>query len=485
MPNSTESLSRRSLFSNPRAILTALMGVAGATQTLAVPRTSSLNWDNPSYRVLRRMGYGITDFEIAQLNQGGIPGYVGRQLKHKSVSDGSLETIVRIHCPLLRRSVTQLMRMSNDEAMSQQLVAMSMMRPVLSKRQVYERMVEFWLDHFNISLEKVEVAMLIPYVMAVRENAMGSFLTLLKATATSPAMMMYLDNYVNYGTSPNQNYGRELLELHTLGVDGGYSQEDVIQCALCLTGWTIEFDDSKSNFGAFKFDSTAHANGNKQVLGRTITASGRAQGERLLEILATHPSTARNICRKLIRWFVGPAVPPDLLAAASARFLTTNGSITEVLKVILLSPSIAASPPKLKRPFHLFASAARGTGMNKWNVAQMTEGLYDLGHFPFLWGPPNGYPDTTAYWSGGLLARINFGFDLAVDAYQSKIPLNNFRGATALSVSQKLEKRLFAGELASSDQSMIRSIVAENPADDNVIRGGIALGLASPTFQWY
>ena len=211
----------------------------------------------------------------------------------------------------------------------------TLMRQLYSKRQLYEIMVEFWSDHFNIFIEKGNGFYLktVDDREVIRKHALGSFRDLVWASAHSPAMMIYLDNQANEKSHPNENYARELMELHTLGVDGGYTQKDVMELARCLTGWNV-----KEHFwlGDFVFKEDLHDTGEKNVLGLSIQPSGIKEAEQVIEMLVTHPSTAKFISTKLARRFIADDPPQELIEKAAQTFLDTKGDIKSVLRVILL-----------------------------------------------------------------------------------------------------------------------------------------------------
>jgi uncharacterized protein (DUF1800 family) len=213
----------------------------------------------------------------------------------------------------------------------------------------------------------------------------------------------------------NENYGRELMELHTLGVDGGYTQQDVIAVARAFTGWTIL---APRQGGGFRFEPRIHDAREKIVLGHKIKAGGdQSDGETVLDILATHPSTAKFISTKLVRRFVADAPPPALVDRAAARFLETGGDIREVVRTILTSPeffSAEAYRAKVKSPFEFVVSAVRATGTEVDDATALTQAVRQLGMPLYMCQPPTGYPDKAEAWinTGALLNRMNFALQL-------------------------------------------------------------------------
>src|SRR6185436_5647615 len=381
-----------------------------------------------------------------------------------------------------------------------ELQASRILRAVYSERQLQEVMVDFWTNHFNVFAGKgADRWLLTAYDRdTIRPNTMGKFSDLLLATAQSPAMLFYLDNFQSVspdspnapagpgrqrlrnqqrgglfgglmqrnrnpeGGAPqppasaqrqrrgiNENYARELMELHTLGVDGGYTQKDVQEVARCFTGWTIfqprggaaaanammGGEAGRRNAGTFFFNARVHDDGEKTVLGHKIPSGGGIKdGLTVLDILAHHPSTAKFIATKLVRHFVSDTPPPALVARVAAAFTKSDGDIRETLKAIFFSSefnSPEAYRAKIKRPFELVVSAIRtlgadtngGPGTHQW-IARMGEPLYGF-------QTPNGYSDSAESWvnTGGLLERMNFGLALASNRVQgTKVNLSTITG---------------------------------------------------------
>jgi uncharacterized protein (DUF1800 family) len=330
-------------------------------------------------------------------------------------------------------------------------------RAVYSERQLYEQMVDFWFNHFNVFAGKGQDRWLLTSYErdAIRPHAMGKFRELLEATAQSPAMLFYLDNWQS--TDPdaaarmeqqqrargqnrgpfggqrfpmppqaqqqaqrqrrglNENYGRELLELHTLGVDGGYTQQDVINVARAFTGWTIR---TPQRDPAFLFNPRMHDPKEKIVLGRKINAGGMRDGEEVLDLLARHPKTAHHLSLKIARRFVSDNPPPALVERMAQTYLKSDGDIRQVLRTMLDSPefwSAEAYRAKIKTPFELVASAARATGGNVNLPAMLVQWTGRIGQPLYQYQAPTGYPDTADSWvnTGALLNRLNFSLALA------------------------------------------------------------------------
>ncbi len=298
------------------------------------------------------------------------------------------------------------------------LAEAKVMRAIYSERQLEEVLVDFWFNHFNVFARKGQTELYLGEYErdVIRPHVFGTFRDLLGATAKSPAMLVYLDNWMSGRQGAlNENYGRELLELHTLGVDGGYTQQDVVAVARAFTGWTI----GRPQNPGFRFAPAIHDRGEKRVLGHLIAAGGGVQdGERVLDILAAHPSTARHIAFKLTQRFVSDAPPPSLVERAAARFRDTNGDLREVVRTIVTSPEFFAPESyraKVKTPFEFVVSALRVTGADVSSGIRVARALAEMGMPLYLCQPPTGYDDTAEAWisSGSLVNRINFAIELS------------------------------------------------------------------------
>ena len=304
------------------------------------------------------------------------------------------------------------------------LQAARVARAVTSRRQLLEVMTDFWENHFSIYSGKgPERYMLVDFDRTViRPNALGKFRDLLGAVAHSPAMLYYLDNWQSgrRGHGLNENYGRELLELHTLGVDGGYTQQDVIDVARAFTGWTIE---DPEHVGRFEFRPEWHDAGPKSVLGHSLPANqGLADGETVLDIVSRHPATAKYIATKLARRFVSDTPPAGLVARATATFMRTDGDIREVLGTILTSHEFyAAYHTKVKSPFEFVVSAQRALNAPGDTTGRSAQAVATLGEPIFGHVAPNGYPETGDEWmnAGALLNRVKFVLGLKAPALET------------------------------------------------------------------
>ncbi|MEN3943072.1 DUF1800 domain-containing protein [Prosthecobacter sp. SYSU 5D2] len=378
---------------------------------------------DPGFHLLSRAAFGPWPGDLTRLKKMGHDAWIEEQLNPSSISDTACD---------LRAERFESLYFSAGNAyeyrkpvLREELTRHSLLRAIYSRRQLFEVMVEFWTDHLNIDLEKGDCIYLKPSDDrdVIRKHALGKFSDLIRASATSPAMLVYLDgqtNKVRKNTQdrPNENYARELLELHTLGVHGGYTQQDVYEAARCLSGWT--FDRNRVfalNQGESYFRPDWHDDGEKKVLGQTIpTGGGPKDVDHLINIVCTHPQTARFIATKLCRRFVSPEPPESLVSRLSTEFTRTQGSIPDLLRVLFKSDEFAVSQGQLlKRPFKFMVSALRALAADTQAEKGILEPLQRMGHGLFQYPTPDGYPDDELPWMGTLMWRWNFAFALAAN----------------------------------------------------------------------
>jgi len=415
-----------------------------------------------------------------------------------------------------------------------------LLRAVYSERQLQEVMTDFWFNHFNIYLNKdADQYLVTSYEREViRPHALGKFKDLLVATAQNPAMLFYLDNWLSMGPKSaaavaanlaanlaankgkpaqaaglNENYGRELMELHTLSVSGGYTQHDVTEVARVLTGWTIQ---PLEQGAAFQFDPKKHEPGDKVVLGQTIPENGVNEGMQVLDILAHHPNTAKFIAKKLAVRFVADDPPPALVDRMAQKFLATDGDIREVLRTLFKSPefwSAKAYRAKVKTPFEFVVSSLRATGTDLNNAGPVVGILNKMGMPLYQMVPPTGYSMTASTWmnSEALLDRVNYALTLS----DGKVGGTNFDAGRLLALGTLtsrgfprpnpadsdagrgqetalllLENALLNGEVSASTQKAIRRQLddpqaAAHALDDpkRTLNTMTALVIGSPEFQ--
>jgi uncharacterized protein (DUF1800 family) len=419
----------------------------------------------------------------------------------------------------------------------EELAMAKMTRAIYSERQLQQVMDDFWLNHFNVYAGKGEVKWyLTSYERdVIQPNAMGKFKDLLTATAKSPAMLFYLDNFLSadpnaaqrqamqramqqqmrrgpYGYPPrpqppqnkkqqrglNENYGRELMELHTLGVDGGYTQKDVTEVARCFTGWTIE---KPRELAQFKFDEKVHDPDPKIVLGKKIHAGGIKDGEEVIDLLAKHPSTAKFISTKLARRFVSDTPPTALVERMTRSFQKSGGDIREVMRTMLYSPefwSREAYRAKVKTPYELVVSSVRTLGTDVDTPMPLVQWVGRIGEPLYQCQPPTGYSDKAETWvnSGALLNRLNFSLALAgnkVRGSRSDVAaLLGSDGGGSPKVTLNRAVQVFLGEAAPGTVDTLQKQlenpqVAQAQLDDPVLQVdlGVVTGLVlgAPEFQ--
>lgn len=375
-------------------------------------------------------------------------------------------------------------------------VQVKLLRDIYSERQLNEVMVDFWLNHFNVYMKKSQQA---PYYIAVyerdavRPHALGHFENLLTAVAMSPAMLNYLDNASSigprseYATSAgergpngrfrpqpqqkqsvglNENYGRELMELHTLGVNGGYTQKDVTEVAKVFTGWTVDKQRGQDVPATATFDVQKHEPGDKLVLGQKIKYDGQFEGKQVIHLLATSPATARFISTKLAVRFVSDAPPAAMVDRMTAKFLDSNGDIRQVLLAMINSPeffTVGSYRVKVKTPQEYVVSAVRAAGSDVRSASGLAEAVSDLGMPLYGMQTPNGYSMKSDAWNNtaALVSRMNFALALAtnrVDGVSTNFNRLLGNGDAALTPEQKdtaLEQAILHVPVSDRTQKLI------------------------------
>ncbi len=555
---------------------------------------TELTEDEAVMHALNRLAYGPRPGDLDRVKQMGLEKWIDQQLHPERIDDSAVEARLQQY-PAIGMSTEQLLARyprPNQQAQQQgqtrqqfhpqqrqarqqgepqemknrpqeivlELSEAKLTREIYSERQLQEVMADFWFNHFNVFAGKGPERWFLPAYErdVIRPHTLGKFRDLLYATAKSPAMLFYLDNWLSvdpkafaehsaelqarrqrflrmFGGDPNmtvirpnpnrpdfpspqnnpqpgqgqqngpqrrglnENYGRELMELHTLGVDGGYSQQDVTQAALALTGWTMT---APRRDPEFRFEQRFHGNDPKIILGHTIHSGGMRDGEQLLDLLAANPSTAKFISTKLARRFVSDNPPPALVDRMAETFEHSGGDIREVMKTMIYSPefwSRAAYRSKIKKPSELVVSALRATGADiaeampavRW-TAQIGEPLYGC-------QPPTGYKDTAETWvnSGALLNRMNFGILLGTGRMRdTKVDLGALLGPEDAKDPNGVLDRAVAVFLGGQVSPQTRAVLEKQLDDPQVLQAmfddpvknvdaGMITGLVlgSPEFQ--
>jgi uncharacterized protein (DUF1800 family) len=351
--------------------------------------------------------------------------------------------------------------------------------------------VAFWSDHFSIDIlaNHGDILKSTDDREVVRPHALGKFQDLLSASAHSPAMLEYLTNDSNVRGHPNENYARELMELHTVGVDGGYSQKDVQEVARCFTGWTLRnVYDETEDMGTFVFVMSDHDRRAKRVLGTRIKSGrGEEDGLEVIALLASHPKTAEYISTKLLRFFQGYEPDKRTIKRVANKFNKTGGNIRSTMKTVLAKKNMKRTRPKLKRPQHLIVSAIRATSADINELGYIIEKLELSGHLPFARSSPDGYPDDETYWSGYILPRWNFAATMP-DAGESGIRVDPHLLDDSLSPKRfvkRLDQRMFNRTMSNETRIGIEQFLGSGKMNLKRMREAIGIAIASPEFQVY
>ncbi|MEM7708208.1 MAG: DUF1800 domain-containing protein [Pseudomonadota bacterium] len=369
--------------------------------------------------LLNRTSFGIAGPDLEFALELGFEGYLDYQLNAEQIDNTFLEDLLVDLFPSLAMSYAEIFERLEDDNFDpvSELIVATIAQQLFSPRQLFEVMVEFWTNHFNVFIldGPVQYLKTVDDRENVRPFALGRFEDLLRANARSPAMLYYLDNFSNTRFGPNENYARELMELHTLGVDGGYTETDVIEVARCFTGWTIDARTEE----VFVFSEGNHDVGSKRVLGVDIPAGGGIEdGEQVLDLLLADPSTAQFLASKLCRRFVADDPPVSLVSRVADTFATSGGDMVPVLRTLILSDEFRASEnQKFRRPTELVGGMVRSLqpveGSDYFSV--IFRQLENLGQIPFFAAEPTGYGDQEGDWlnTNALLSRWNLGYSVA------------------------------------------------------------------------
>lgn len=470
---------------------TAAAGAALAGAGLAAPvaragprataADASLVPADPELHLLRRATYGPTPAALTEIRRLGRQAWLDRQLDPASIADDACDDLVgRFH--RLDWTVTQAMRNldSGSWDLMFDLGVATLARACWSKRQLLEVMVDFWSNHLNATNPSDEVWFSRHDYdrTVIRRHALGRFEDMLLASATHPAMLLYLDNAYSTKEDPNENYGRELLELHTVGVEAGYTEEDMRNSTLAMTGFGINWDT-----GTFKYWKWDHHVGPLRVMGWThpngTPAGGYDVGRAYLRYLARHPATARHIAAKLCLRFVSDSPPPGLVGTLAQTYLDNDTEIVPVLRKLFASTAFKGSlGAKVRRPLEDLVATVRILGIkpDATGVTGMQE-LYwmveSLGHAPMAWHPPNGYPDVAEAWrsAGGTLGRWNSHMSLAAHWWPEKLqrpPLRQLLPqelpATHGALVQALARRLLFRPLSTGHRNAVLRLIGKNAA---------------------
>jgi len=458
---------------------------------------------DPVTHVINRLTYGVTPALYAHVRRIGAAAFIEEQLSPESLDES--EAVRRVHpfVDILNTNGGVLAERYDNhrEVVSAALIGNAALRAVYSDRQLYERMVHLFSDHLNIYIGKGPTLFLKidDDRDTVRPHAMGVFRQLIGASAHSPAMLIYLDNAQSTKDIPNENYSRELMELHTLGVNGGYTETDVQEVARAFTGWSVERERAEGGAINFRFRGFMHDPGAKTILGETFARRGFEQdGERVLDILAAHPSTARRISLKLARRFISDFPPDSVIEAGAVAYLASGGDIRQVLRVILTSQEFWDAPPKFKQPYEYLISTLRPFNYDIQNPERFLRAAHDpldqMGNIPFTWPAPNGFPDVAGAWMSSLLPRWNVAVAVGgngIPGAQADVaPLVDLMTSEGVAIEPEpvityIARYLFGRSLTDAELGIVMDFVNTTPGNGEVqIAAGISLLLATPAYQY-
>ena len=440
---------------------------------------------DPLLHLLRRATYGPTPASTAEIRRLGAPAWLERQLKPAAIADPTADALVA-RLPLSQLTIDGVRAKVRSGALKMygwdtmfELSCATIARAVWSERQLLEVMVGFWSNHLNVTNPSGDVWDSRPDYdrTVIRPYALGRFADLLKASARHPAMLTYLDNRFSTRSAPNENYGRELLELHTVGL--GYTEADVKAAARLLTGLTVDWDN-----GRYRYDAGRHATGPVKVLGfshaNATAAGGEAAALALLDHLALHPATARRIATKLCVRFVADDPPAALVTRLAKVYLDNRTAIAPVLRALFGSAEFAASVgAKTRTPLEDIVATVRTLGYApERSGTQALKALYwitgSAGQAPMAWAPPNGYPDVSSAWASpsGQVIRWNAHLNIAAGWWPSTLqrpasPITAFAGAlpaTYGALVDAVATRLVGRTLAPAHTAAITQFYGKTPA---------------------
>jgi len=452
--------------------------------------------------LLLRLGFLPRGWAAERIQRLGTAAFVEEQLHPESIPEDPEVTRRLERLALLRLDTHALARSDDGESRAYvEALRAHLLRHSRSRRRLAARMAAFWAHHFYVPADAANVH-LVDYLRTLERHALGGFRELLFAVARHPAMLVYLNNDSNVKDHPNENYARELLELHTLGVDGGYTERDVKEVARALSGWTTH----PRTEGMFYFDPDVHDDGPKRILGRAFPAGrGIEDGLQLLDLLARHPSSARFVARKLALWFVSDDPPPALIERLAQVFQQERGQVRPLLRALFSAPEFyAAAGARLRTPLEFLTAALEATGARFSDDWRLIDTLARLGQ-PYLgWKTPDGAPTRAQAWAstGGLLARWQVALELTQEAdgdpeggwgllggLEDRLPAAPTVGIWVRAAARELwgrepeEERLallldYAAEGAGPERPLTLALAGRKRA------GLLALLLAAPEFQW-
>ena len=460
---------------------------------------------------LNRVAFGPLPDDVQKIAERGIGNYLEEQLADTLPESRAVTwRVAGLDVQGEVESEPDTLDSLADEQILRETQQAALLRAVYSTHQLRETLVDFWTNHFNIYALKNDERVLIPVdaERVIRPHILGSFRAMLTASAHSPAMLSYLDNQLNKRGVANENYARELLELHTLGVHSGYSQRDIQEVARCFTGWRVRkgfipptLANLKTPYNGYEYAPNLHDDGAKYVPFLHLTLlpnAGQRDADTVLERLAAHPATARFLAAKLCHRYLG-AAPPDIVNKAASAYLRHDTDIRALLRPILLDTLPEGKPtrPILKRPLEFVASALRTLAADTDGSANVQQHLTAMGQPLYQWPMPDGFPEKPAAWSGSLLGRWNFALALTANTIagttvdlsaitQRFAAKSDVQRADAL-METILQRPADAPELARTRQQIaahLQQARAAHVSETNAFAEAAGLVLSAPAFQW-
>ncbi len=457
--------------------------------------------------LVERLSFGPVPGELQRVKSMGVENYIQSQLNPESTKESPQLNAYLARIEILNKNPQEIYKKvwfaqqkqkkpelspSEQEAIQMEIqeyrkmirneaIKVHLARATNSQHQLQELMVDFWMNHFNVFMGKKHIAFwMADYENEIRTQALGDFRTLLGITARHPAMLMYLDNELNSDPNSkgargqfkglNENYARELMELHTLGVDGGYTQDDVIALARIFTGWSLDINRQRGDENGFMFFPNRHDNQEKLFLGHKIVPNGIEEGEKALDILAAHPATAHFISYKLAQYFVADEPPQKLVDALAQKFLSSKGNIKAVMDTLIHSQEF--NDPqyydrKFKNPYQYIISLVRAGNIKNPDYKRMQGMMGQLGMPVYSCETPDGYKNTRSAWLSpdGMLNRVSIATAIANGLLSNKNPVNpqqlretlgnNFSANTQQAINNN-SPRLSAALMLGSPETMYR-----------------------------
>lgn len=460
-------------------------------------------WRSPELRLVRRVSLGLNAAEVERVRALGYDGYLEEQLNPERIDDRVCDE--RVRNPILQQLLSRTARdfrtfhQSGSSYYDSYLPTevLNGERAVFSRRQLHERLFEFFCDHLHVPIFQSEVGAPLHYERVIRPHVLGSFGAMTRAGMRSPAMFHYLDQVWSTRFGVNENYARELLELHTVGVDGGYTQADVAGLARILTGWSVDAN------GEFVYRADNHDFTAKSAFGMSFPARAQAmsgttgmdEGIAFGEMLIRHPRTKRYLATKLLRFFVRPD-PSEQQINAVVNAYGEEGDIRAMMRVVLARENLVKAPAKLKRPYHYAISVVRGTEATIRPVVDIRRTFVTLSQAwialrqPYMrWPTPDGFTDRPEFWAGLIVDRWNTVQSILLTDIDAPgrvvVDLDRFRGdGTANGVVAEISRRLFGGEMSTQLDAELRQQLRAGVTNAR-LRTALQLAVSAPEFHFF